>query len=124
MASNLENIFDTLREQSGQLGAQEANLKNLGRNFDRHCADDDQRHTENVAELRSIGKTLRELHDLFQPVAGAVAVMKPVVDGYQVTRTKFIGGLFVVGLVVSAVGWIITSILGKLVEAAVKKIGL
>jgi hypothetical protein len=129
--SNLENIYEQLRDQTAalrgqaeKLGSQESNLKNLGRNFDRHCTEDDERHTENIAEMRSMRQAVEKLTALVQPLADTVALMKPIVDGYQTTKLKFVGGLMVVGLIVSAVGWLITSVVGKIIEIGFQKLGL
>lgn len=122
--SNLEKIYEMLAEQSGQHGQHVANLSNLGRNFDRHCVEDDERHKENVAEMRATRVAIETLTAVVKPLADTVAVMKPVVDGYQVTRWKLAGGLAVISVVIGAGGWFIATVITEAVKVVFRKIGL
>lgn len=108
---------------AGAVAKQEANLENLGNNFDKHCADDEKRHAENLATLREIRDNLATLASIVTPLASAVGTMKPIVDGYQVTKMKFAGALLVGGFLVTAIGWIVSSIVGEAMKLAFQKLG-
>lgn len=103
-------------EISRTLGAQEANLKNLGRTFDKHCADDDARHRENIEAMGDISNELRNISDLLKPVVDSVAFMRPIVDGYQASRLKTMGALSLASSLLIGVGWLVTSVAGAVVK--------
>lgn len=117
MATKIEQIFD-------RLGGTEANLRNLGRNFDRHCVDDDRRHEENKESLRKIEQAIDNLTDVVKPLAAGFASMKLVVDGVQITRWKFAGALGLASVLLAGFGWLLTSVIGKVLDVALVKLGL
>jgi hypothetical protein len=94
-----------LDEVSRLLGAQGATLEGLKEVFDRHCDDDDRRHSENIEAIHSIGDKLEVLHRDLQPLAESVKVMRPVVDAYQATRAR-IAAWASIGLgIIVVLGW-------------------
>lgn len=102
-----------LDEISRVIGQQEQATRGLSESFDRHCDDDDRRHNENLRALKDIAGELRKLSDCVRPLASTVAIMKPVVDGYQVTRWKAIGAIAAVSVFFAVIGWAMSLIVGK-----------
>ena len=96
-----------LDEISFTLGCNTEGLTNLNKVFEQHCIDDDRRHGENVALLRANTEAIGKLAATLQPIAESVAFMRPIVDGYVVTRGK-LALLASIGFgIVVAVGWIL-----------------
>jgi len=101
-----------LDEISLAIGAQGAEIAGLKQSFDRHCDDDDRRHRENIEVLKAIENRLGDLSRVLEPVVASVAIMRPIVDGYQVTRSKLAAW--------ASIGLAVIALLGWIVEAAVK----
>lgn len=80
--------------------------------FDRHCDDDDRRHVENITEMRGIKEEIAGLRLALEPLAASVAIMRPIVDGYQLTRSKLAAW--------ASIGLAMIVLLGWIVEAALK----
>lgn len=91
-------------------------MRDLGRNFDQHCIDDDRRHDENVRALRELGAKMTELVDVVKPLATAITIMQPIVDSYQISRWKFTGALMLAGSILTLVGWVLSLAAGKLLH--------
>lgn len=144
MTTNVERILEQLAEAGRERGEVVANLRNLGRNFDRHCDDDERRHKENLGAFKDVSGAFKEvnvslggLRDSIERLSARlnstdanlettddkVAAIKPIVDGYQLTKARLIGVGLTLSLVVSAGGWILVEV-GKLaLGTLVKKIG-
>lgn len=105
-----------LDEISRVIGQQEANLAGLNRTFDQHCADDDRRHQENIDALRSINGHVAKLNETLAPLVKSVAFMRPIVEGYQVSRWKAAGALSLASAILVGLGWVVTSIAGEFVK--------
>jgi hypothetical protein len=89
------------------LGRNTEGLTNLNRLFEQHYTDDDRRHAENVAALRANTDAVGKLAGMLQPIAESVAFMRPIVDGYVVTRGK-LALLASIGFgIVVAIGWVL-----------------
>lgn len=101
-------VTGKLDEISEKIGAQGAQLVGLNKSFDRHCDDDDRRHEENIAQLRSIAKELATIAEAVKPVIATVAAMKPIVDGYQVSRWKLAGAISLAGFILAGIGWVLS----------------
>lgn len=108
--------MNKLDEISRVIGAQEANLANLTRTFEQHCNDDDMRHRENIQAMNGIADQVRTLNDTLLPVVESVKFMRPIVDGYQASKWKAAGALSLASTMVVGVGWLLTSVAGKLLE--------
>jgi hypothetical protein len=107
-----------LDEISRVIGQQEANVAALTKTFDQHCTDDDRRHEENLTTLRAISSELKTLNEAVTPLARTVAVMKPIVDSYQITRWKMAGAFAVVSMIMWAIGSLILTLAGKAIAWA------
>lgn len=108
-----KTVTGKLDEISRVIGQQEANVAGLKESFDRHCSDDDRRHSENKQVLQEIASELRNLNDCVKPLAQTVGIMKPIVDGYQVTRWKAIGFIAAASVFLGFLGWALSLIVGK-----------
>jgi hypothetical protein len=99
-----------LHELSYGLGRNAEGLENLNRLFDQHCQDDDRRHEENVAVLKSNTDAIGAQNKALEKLTARVALMSL---GGGVLSKKQVAVLAVVGTgVMVVVGW--------MVEAAVK----
>jgi len=108
-----------IHEISRALGDLEASVRGLkeaqargNELFDQHCKDDDERHQENIAEMRGIRNEITALRQVIEPLAASVAVMRPIVDGYQVTRLRI--------AMLASIGFGILVVVGWIFEAGVK----
>ena len=108
-----------LHEISRAIGALETGVKSLQETqtrgnelFDQHCKDDDQRHIETIAGMQGIKAELTALRQTLEPLAASVSVMRPIVDGYQLTRSRL--------TVWASIGFGILVFAGWIVETAVK----
>lgn len=63
-----------LDEISASIGALQATTAALEKLLDRHCADDERRHVENVSTLREIKETLKPLAISHWKRAGAIGL--------------------------------------------------
>lgn len=106
-------------EFSRAIGALEATTAALAKSFDRHCDDDDRRHSENLQQLRHIADRLGEssrqiaaLAETVKPLAKTVAAMEPVVANWNFTRGKIAAW--------GGIGLCVLAFLGWVVEALVK----
>jgi hypothetical protein len=105
-----------IHEISRALGDLEASVRGLKETqargnelFDQHCKDDDERHQENMVEMRGIRSEITALRQVIEPLASSVAAMRPVVEGYEATRLR-IATLASVGFgILVVVGWIFES---------------
>ena len=105
-----------LDEISVAIGGLQSDTANLGETFQQHCLDDDRRHAENITTLRGIQDEMRKLNDVLRPIADKVAVMGPIVDGFQISRLKIAGGLSVVVFILMGLGWLVASIAGEVIK--------
>jgi hypothetical protein len=108
-----------LHEISRAIGSLQSSVINLEKAqergnelFDQHCKDDEQRHQENIGEIRGVRVEIAALRQAIEPLAASVAVMRPIVDGYQATRLRI--------ATLASIGLGIIVVLGWIVEAAVK----
>jgi hypothetical protein len=108
-----------LHEISRAIGALESGVESLRESqargnelFDQHCKDDDERHLENIAEMRGIRSEITALRQVIEPLASSVAAMRPIVDGYQATRLRI--------ATLASVGFAILVVVGWIFEAGVK----
>jgi hypothetical protein len=92
---------------SRALGDLECTMHALKESFDRHCDDDDRRHQENITALRANTAAIESLAR-----AQRVAVTGPIVDGYQMTKSRLAAWASIAFGVLITFGWII--------EAAIK----
>lgn len=95
------------------LGQLDASVEDLGRSFEKHCADDDRRHDENLGTLRQLNATLGELRDIVRPLAEAVEKMRPIVDSVQISRWKIAGGVTVASFFLAGLGWLLSFVSAK-----------
>jgi hypothetical protein len=71
------------------LGDLEGTMRALKESFfDKHSDDDDRRHQENIGALRANTAAIETLARALEAVAQRVAVMGPIVDGYQMTKSR------------------------------------
>lgn len=92
-------------EISYKLGQAASGLTDLRKAFETHCADDDRRHSENLAALRANTAAIDRLARAMEPIAASVAFMRPIVDSYQVTRIRLAAYAAVAMCVLGLVGW-------------------
>jgi len=122
-SAGLRTMPGKLDEISVAIGAQGEAVKGLKESFDRHCDDDDRRHEENqqvakatlaqITGLRDdLSADITALRMTLEPLVASVSVMRPIVDGYQVTRAKL--------AVWGSIGISILILLGWVLEAGVK----
>lgn len=90
-------------EMSHAIGGLRSDVKTLFRKVEDSQREADKRHRENTERLDGIERTLA-------PLAKTVESMQPIVEGYQVTRWKAIGGLSVLVFL----GWLVSLVAGKL----------
>lgn len=112
-------------EISRIIGQQEATLAGLKESFDRHCDDDDRRHLENLGELKCMNMQLAENNATLKSLCEAFAIMKPVVDGYQITRWKIVGALSLASIILAGLGYgiwqLVTKFAGVIISAILSK---
>jgi hypothetical protein len=107
----------SLDETSRAIGDLEASVRSLGDSFDRHCNDDDRRHAENIKALRDNTDAVQALAARLAPIADSVSVMRPVVDGYQITKARLAAWASAGFVVIVVVGWIVEAALKWAVES-------
>ena len=107
-----------LDEISVAIGAQGAEISGLKQSFDRHCDDDDRRHRENLQVLKAIEQKLGALNDVLQPVVASVTFMRPIVDGYVLTRSKLAAWASIGLGVIALLGWAVEALVKWAVSAA------
>lgn len=103
-------------EISRSIGGLEEGVSGLRRTFDQHCQDDDKRHHENVSNLRELMEKMDELKEAVTPLVSTVAIMKPIVDGYQISRWKLAGVVSFVGILLTVFGWLISAGAAKMLH--------
>jgi hypothetical protein len=101
-------------EFSRQLGAQGATLESLEKKFDEHCADDENRHRENIAELRRISDAVRDLTQAIRPVTETVQRITPLVDAQQRTWLQIGGAVATVSGILAFMAYVM-SLLGGVI---------
>lgn len=103
-----------LDEISASIGELRANTKRLTELFDRHCDDDDRRHSENTA-------TLGEIKEALQPLSSAVGIMQPIVAGYAVSQWKRAGAVGLAIALLTGLGWVLEALIGRMVMWAIER---
>lgn len=112
-----------LHEVSRSIGALEEGISGLkdaqsrGNDlFDQHCKDDDDRHRENIATMREIMEEIKGLRQ-------AVESMQPIVEGYQVTRSRLAAWASIGITIFAVLGWILEAGVKWLVNLILTKFG-
>jgi hypothetical protein len=105
-----------LDEISQAIGGLQATTDGLAKQLDVHCVDDRHRHEDNLQTLREINEQIREVNEsvrALQPLAETVALMKPIVDGYEISRWKLTGALGLGVAILTVIGWLIEGLIGR-----------
>jgi len=105
-------------EISRAIGALEASVALLTKLFDRHCDDDEARHKENQAVAKETIKEITALRLALQPLAASIGVMRPIVDSFQLTRSKMAAWASIGLTAIALVGWAIEAIVKWAVATA------
>jgi hypothetical protein len=100
-----------LDEISLAIGRLQAQIENVSVDITHIGKVSDKRHEENTSRFDKIEKTM-------DPLARTVAVMKPIVDSYQITRWKMAGAFAVVSMIIWAIGSLILTLAGKAITWA------
>lgn len=119
MAGDLHEISVAIGELRAGVRGLETAQRRGNDLFDQHCKDDEERHQQNIAvlgknteALAALGQAVTALTAKLDALAAKVAVMAPIVDGIQVTRSKLAVWVSIGAGALAVLGWI--------VEAAVK----
>lgn len=102
----------SLDQVSLAIGETRSDIKALGEKLDKHCDDDDRRHTENIAVLKDMAKAMEPLAVL----AVTVARISPIVDGLQTTRIRLGVIATIFTLLMGAVAWLAEQAISHLLK--------
>lgn len=96
---------------SYKLGRSAEGLENLNKMFEQHCDDDDRRHRENVGLIKANTEAIDNLSNAMRGINDSIAFMRPVVDGYVMTKSRLaLLALIGTGIMI-AIGWILEAAL-------------
>ena len=101
MAATL--VVGKLDEISRAIGGLEASTTGLRASFDKHCLDDENRHSENIAVQREISESVRKL-----------------TEAMTASRFKVAGAASVIMVLFAFLGWLIQTFVVSLIQGAWK----